>query len=93
MAHDTPMPDMPQLPYATQRPGSGKKLEVIQSAIAREEEGDKAYDPERDGKEAPRRPFMLTHAVCISLAMVLVVVVELACVASKFIYVVLLDIS
>ena len=63
--------------------GSTEKFDVIKTAIAREEEGDKAYDPERDGTEAPKRPFKLTHAVCISLAMVLVVVVECACVASK----------
>ena len=65
-------------------PQSSEKFGVIQSAIAKEEEGDRAYDPEKDGKEAPLRPFMLTHAVCIALAMVLVVVVEMACIASTF---------
>lgn len=49
---------------------SSEKAQVIKSAIAREEEGDKAYDPERDGIEAPHRPFYLTHAVCIACAMV-----------------------
>ena len=58
-----------------------KSFDVIQSAIAREEEGDKAYDPERDGAEAPHRPFLLWHAGCIALAMVLVVLVEFACIA------------
>ena len=59
-----------------------EKYNVIQTAIAREEQGDQAYDPERDGTEAPKRPFYLTHAVMIALAVVLVVVVELSCVAS-----------
>jgi hypothetical protein len=71
------------MPFGMQTPQSSEKFEVIQSAIAIEEEGDRAYDPEKDGKEAPQRQFMLTHAVCISLAMVLVVVVEMACIASK----------
>lgn len=62
---------------------SNEKLDAIQVAIAKEEEGDRAYDPEKDGKEAPTRKFMLTHAVCISFAMVLVVMVEMACVASQ----------
>ncbi|OQO07976.1 hypothetical protein B0A48_06769 [Cryoendolithus antarcticus] len=58
-----------------------KSFDVIQTAIAREEEGDKAFDLERDGAEAPPRPFLLWHAGCIALAMVLVVLVEFACVA------------
>lgn len=79
----TYMPSMPPLPYGMQTPQSSEKFEIIQSAIAVEEEGDRAYDPEKDGKEAPKRPFMLTHAICISFAIVLVVVVEMACIASK----------
>ena len=70
--------------FGIDTPQSNEKFEVIQSAIAKEEEGDRGYDPERDGKEAPVRPFMLTHAVTIALAMVLVVVVEMACIASMF---------
>lgn len=66
-----------------QTPEMHEKYEVIQQAIAKEEEGDRAYDPERDGEEVPVRPFFLTHAVCIALAMVLVVVVEFSCVASR----------
>ena len=69
--------------YEISTPESNQKLDAIQIAIAKEEEGDQAYDPEKDGKEAPTRKFMLTHAVCIAIAMVLVVVVEMACVASK----------
>lgn len=64
-------------------PELAEKFGVIQTAIAREEEGDRAFDLERDGAEAPKRPFYLTHAVMIALAVVLVVVVEMACVASK----------
>ena len=80
------MLDSPRRRYLPQKMSMeepNEKYDVFKSAIAREEEGDRAYDPERDGTEAPKRPFMLTHAVCIALAMVLVVVVELACVASK----------
>lgn len=66
---------------AESNPDFHEKYDVIKTAIAREEEGDKAYDPEKDGKEAPQRPFLLVHAACISLAMVLVVIVEMACIA------------
>ncbi|KAK3112111.1 hypothetical protein LTR53_011951 [Teratosphaeriaceae sp. CCFEE 6253] len=68
-------------PSAQNNPEWNEKYDVIKSAIAREEEGDKAYDPEKDGTEVPTRPFLLVHAACIGLAMVLVVVVEMACVA------------
>ncbi|QIW95398.1 hypothetical protein AMS68_000916 [Peltaster fructicola] len=58
-----------------------EKFDVIKSAIAKEEEGDDAYDPEKDGTEVPPRKFLLLHASCVGLAMVLVVVVEMACIA------------
>lgn len=58
-----------------------EQFEVIQTAIAREEEGEKAYDPEKDGTEIPHRPLLLWHAGVIGLAMVLVVIVEFACIA------------
>ena len=58
-----------------------EQFEVIQTAIAREEEGEKAYDPEKDGTEVPHRPLLLWHAGVIGLAMVLVVIVEFACIA------------
>ena len=58
-----------------------EKVGVIQAAIAKEEEGDRAFDPEKDGMEAPKRPFLLVHAITVGLAMILVVVVEFACVA------------
>lgn len=72
----TQMPPMPPSPVthspiaASFTNMSSEKAQVIRTAIAREEEGDKAYDPERDGLEAPHRPFYLTHAVCIACAMV-----------------------
>lgn len=82
------VPQMPQayntpMGYSTppSNPEWNEKYDVIKTAIQREEDGDKAYDPERDGTEAPPRPYLLTHATCIGLAMVLVVVVEFACVA------------
>ncbi|KAF1811332.1 hypothetical protein P152DRAFT_515290 [Eremomyces bilateralis CBS 781.70] len=58
-----------------------EKVGVIQAAIKREEEGDQAFDPEKDGDAPPKRQMLLTHAVIIGLAMVLVVVVEMACLA------------
>lgn len=61
-------------------PVVNEKVTVIQAAIEREELGEKAYDPERD-HGIPKRPFLLNHAVVIGLAMVLVVVVEMACLA------------
>ena len=77
--YNTPIPGFD--PSAQSNPEWNEKFDVIKTAIAREEEGDKAYDPEKDGTEAPKRPFLLVHAACIGLAMVLVVVVEMACVA------------
>jgi hypothetical protein len=61
-------------------PVVNEKVTVIQAAIEQEELGDKAYDPEKD-QGVPKRPFLLTHAMVIGLAMVLVVVVEMACIA------------
>jgi len=61
-------------------PAVNEKVTVIQAAIEREELGDKAYDPEKD-QGVPKRKFLLTHAMVIGFAMVLVVVVEMACVA------------
>jgi len=58
-----------------------EKIGVIQSAIEREEQGDKVFDPELEGQEAPKRPFLLAHAMIIGMAMILVVVVEMACIA------------
>lgn len=58
-----------------------EKIGVVQTAIEREEQGDKIFDPEKEGHEPPKRPFLITHALIIGLAMVLVVVVEMACLA------------
>jgi hypothetical protein len=61
-------------------PAVNEKVTVIQAAIEQEELGDKAYDPEKD-QGVPKRPFLLTHAMTVGLAMILVVVVEMACLA------------
>ncbi|KAK0664079.1 hypothetical protein DIS24_g683 [Lasiodiplodia hormozganensis] len=84
-------PDEPQPPYfptaAIVDSGAStprlldEKRRVIDTALEREDQGDKFFDPERDGLEVPKRPFLLTHAVIVGLAMILVVVVEMACVA------------
>ncbi|KAL1616786.1 hypothetical protein SLS54_008178 [Diplodia seriata] len=75
----------PQPPYFPTAPivdfAIDEKRKVIDSAIEREDQGEKLFDPERDGLEVPKRPFLLTHAVIVGLAMILVVVVEMACVA------------
>lgn len=54
---------------------------VIQNAIEREVLGDQLFDPEKDGMEPPKRPFLLVHALSVAVAFILVVVVEMACVA------------
>lgn len=58
-----------------------EKISAIQIAIEREEQGDKIFDPEKEGAEPPKRKMHLMHAVTVGLAMILVVVVEMACVA------------
>jgi hypothetical protein len=55
-----------------------EKLGAIQTAVEREERGALAFDPE---KAAPERRFLLVHALLVGLAMILAVVVEMACVA------------
>ncbi|KAF2110146.1 glycosyl transferase family group 2-domain-containing protein [Lophiotrema nucula] len=57
-----------------------EKIGVIDRAIEVEEMGDKAYDPEKEA-ELPERKFLLVHAVTIGIAMILVIVVEMACLA------------
>ncbi|KAF2815203.1 uncharacterized protein BDZ99DRAFT_485622 [Mytilinidion resinicola] len=58
-----------------------EKIGAIDRAIEVEEMGEKIFDPERDGQEVPERPFLLSHALLVGLAMILVVVVEMACLA------------
>jgi hypothetical protein len=62
-------------------PVINERISVIQTAINQEEQGDRVFDPEKESQEAPKRPFLLTHALIIGLAMVLVVVVEMACIS------------
>ena len=58
-----------------------EKLNIIQTAVEKEELGDKVFDPEKDGQEAPKRRMLLNHAIIVGASLVLVVVVEMACIA------------
>lgn len=58
-----------------------EKISIVHAALEKEELGNKHYDPEKQKDSDFNRPFLLTHAVMVGLAMVLVVVVEMACVA------------
>jgi hypothetical protein len=62
-------------------PATNEKLAVVHAALEKEERGNKHFDPEKQKDEDFDRPFLLTHAIMVGLAMVLVVVVEMACVA------------
>ncbi|KAK3217316.1 hypothetical protein GRF29_1g2672114 [Pseudopithomyces chartarum] len=57
-----------------------EKITAIDRAIEVEALGDQAYDPSKEA-ELPEREFLLVHAFTIGIAMILVVVVEMACVA------------
>jgi len=54
---------------------------IITAAIHREENQDEHFDPDLEGAEVPKRPFLLMHAAVIGFAMTLVVFVEMLCVA------------
>jgi hypothetical protein len=60
---------------------TNEKLTIIHAAIEKETAGHKMYDPEKQKDSDFDRPFLLTHSMMIGGAMVLVVVVEMACVA------------
>jgi hypothetical protein len=62
-------------------PATNEKLGIVHAALEKEELGNKHYDPEKQKDEDFQRPFLLTHCIMVGLAMVLVVVVEMACVA------------
>ncbi|KAF2752330.1 hypothetical protein M011DRAFT_415679 [Sporormia fimetaria CBS 119925] len=57
-----------------------EKIEAIDRALEVEELGDKIFDPEKEAV-LPERKFLLVHAVTIGIAMILVIVVEMACIA------------
>jgi hypothetical protein len=62
-------------------PEYSEKMGIITAAIHREENQDEHFDPDIEGAEAPKRPFLLMHAAVIGFAMTLVVFVEMLCVA------------
>lgn len=73
---------LPYLPQsALQNSSVMEKLNIIQTAVEKEQQGDKAFDPEREGEEAPKRKMLLNHALVVGASIVLVVVVEMACIA------------
>jgi hypothetical protein len=61
-------------------PELNEKLAIVWAAMTKEEHGHKLYDPEK-GDTDLERPFLLTHAFMVGIAMILVVTVEMACVA------------
>jgi hypothetical protein len=61
-------------------PELSEKLAIVLAAMTKEEHGHKLYDPEK-GDTDLERPFLLTHAFMVGIAMILVVIVEMACVA------------
>jgi hypothetical protein len=80
--HPTPEGDLRNISsYTPTDTGMLEKLDAIQVAIDKEEIGSKLYDPENAKPGDFDRPFLLTHAITIGLAIVLVIVVEMACVA------------
>lgn len=58
-----------------------EKMGIIAAAIEREENKDTHFDVEKEGAEAPERPFLLLHAAVVGVAMTLVVFVEMLCIA------------
>lgn len=58
-----------------------EKNAIVLAAIEREENHRTYFDPDVEAAEAPHRPFLLYHACVVGIAMVLVVFVEMLCVA------------
>ena len=73
---------LPYLPQsALKNTAVVEKLNIIQTAVEREELGEKVFDLEKEGQEAPKRKMLLNHALIVGASLVLVVVVEMACIA------------
>ncbi|KIW12903.1 hypothetical protein PV08_08090 [Exophiala spinifera] len=73
---------LPCVPEAALKdPATKEKISVIQAALHKEEHADEILAPEEEGREAPKRRLLLRHATMVSMAIILVVVVEMACVA------------
>ena len=76
-------PPARQTPSAmsTSDPEVSEKMGIVQAAIEREENQDTYFNADTEAAEVPERPFLLVHASVIGVAMVLVVFVEMLCVA------------
>ncbi|OQU99178.1 hypothetical protein CLAIMM_04850 [Cladophialophora immunda] len=44
-----------------------EKLNIIQTAVEKEEQGDKIFDPDKESQEAPERKILLNHALMVCL--------------------------
>ncbi len=62
-----------------------EKNAIVMAAIEREENKGTYFDPDTEAAEAPERPFLLLHACVVGFAMILVVFVEMLCVAVVYI--------
>lgn len=62
-------------------PEWSEKMNIVQAAIEREENSELHFDPDLEGSAAPERPFLLLHACVVGFAMIIVVFVEMLCVA------------
>ena len=58
-----------------------EKLKVIQAGIEHEETANKAVVIDEEASQIAERPFILVHAVLVSLSIAVVIVVEMACAA------------
>lgn len=76
VAHPTP-----HASHAVSDPSLYEKLNVIEAALVKEDNSAKLYDPENQKDSYFERPFLLNHALVVGLAVVLVIVVEMACIA------------
>lgn len=76
-AHATPQ----TASHAVSDPALYEKLNVIEAALVKEDNIAKLYDPEKQKDSDFDRPFLLNHALVVGLAVVLVIVVEMACIA------------
>lgn len=60
----------------------GEKSQTFETPLRIEEDTDEVYDQESDAAGPSKRPIVLTHSFIVGLAIILVVVVEVFCVAT-----------